>query len=247
MKRDRIAGLDVVLAGGSEGGPLAGSDAGGTAGPPMVVLLHGFGAPGEDLVPLQRVLAAPRETQFVFPAAPISLEMMPGLDSRAWWNIDMMGLQNAIARGELRDLSAQVPDGLDEARGAIDALLGELEKKFSPRALVLGGFSQGAMLAVDVALRTGRRFDALVVLSGTLLARDVWLPKMSALAGTSVFQSHGSHDPILPFALAEQLEKAFVAGGADVTFVPFRGAHEIPGPVVDRLGAFLDARLRTAP
>ena len=237
MKRDRIAGLDVVLAGGSEGGPT---------GSPIVVLLHGFGAPGEDLVALQRVLAVPRETQFVFPAAPIALAMMPGVDSRAWWNIDMLRLQNAIDRGELNDLSAQVPDGLDEAREKLDAMLGELEKKFSPRALVLGGFSQGAMLAVDVALRTGRRFDALVVLSGTLLARDVWLPKMSALAGTSIFQSHGSHDPILPFALAEQLEKAFVAGGADVTFVPFRGAHEIPGPVVDRLGAFLDRRRKVA-
>jgi len=226
MTRDRIAGLDVVLAGGE--------------GDAVVVLLHGFGAPGEDLVPLQRVMRVPRETRFVFPAAPISLEMMPGLDSRAWWDIDMIRLQAAMERGDLRDLSTEEPEGLDEARAQVDALLGEIEKKFSPRALVLGGFSQGAMLSCDVALRTSRRIDALVVLSGTLLARDHWTPKMPALSGKPIFQSHGTHDPILPFALAEELEKTFVAAGADVEWIPFRGVHEIPGPVVDRLGVFLD-------
>ena len=231
MKRERIAGLDVVSTGGTE------------PGGPLVVLLHGFGAPGDDLVPLHRVLRVPRETRFVFPAAPIALDMMPGLESRAWWNIDMLRLQTAIQRGDLRDLSTEVPEGLDEARAKIDALLGELEAT-RPRAVVLGGFSQGAMLSTDVALRTGRRVDALVVLSGTLLAQDTWVPKMTALAGKPIFQSHGTHDPILPLSLAEQLEKAFVAGGADVSFVRFRGAHEIPGPVVDQLGAFLDGVLR---
>ena len=232
MRRERIAGLDVVSTGGTE------------PGGPLVVLLHGFGAPGDDLVPLHRALRVPRETRFVFPAAPIALDMMPGLESRAWWNIDMLRLQNAIERGDLRDLSTAVPEGLDEARVKIDALLGELEASFQPRAIVLGGFSQGAMLSTDVALRTRRRVDALVVLSGTLVAQDTWAPKMSALAGKPIFQSHGTHDPILPLSLAEQLEKAFVAGGADVTFVPFRGAHEIPGPVVDELGKFLDGVLR---
>ena len=233
MTRDRIGGLDVVLAGGADGGPV-------------VVLMHGFGAPGEDLVPLQRAMRVPRETRFVFPAAPISLEMMPGLDSRAWWNIDMIRLQNAIERGDLRDLSTEEPEGLDEARANVEALLVEIEKKFSPRALLLGGFPQGAMLACDVALRTSCRIDALVVLSGTLLARDAWTPKMPALSGKPIFQSHGTHDPILPFELAEELEKTFVAAGADIEWVPFRGVHEIPGPVVDRLGAFLDRVLAKA-
>jgi phospholipase/carboxylesterase len=205
------------------------------------VLLHGFGAPGDDLVSLQRVMRVPRETRFVFPAGPIALDMMPG--ARAWWNIDMMRLQSAMERGDLRDLSTEEPEGMDEARAKIDALLGELEEKFAPRALVLGGFSQGAMLSCDVALRTERRLDGLVVLSGTLLAKDAWVPKMSRLANKPIFQSHGSNDPLLPFALAEELQHALATAGARTTWVPFRGGHEIPGPVVDRLGAFLDGVL----
>ncbi len=97
------------------------------------------------------------------------------------------------------------------------------------------------MLALDVALRAApsAKYDALVVLSGTLVAEPVWVPRMKALAGRPIFQSHGSSDPILPFALAERLHQALTSAGARVTFVPFRGAHEIPGPVLDRLSGFL--------
>jgi phospholipase/carboxylesterase len=239
MKRARIAGLDVVVAGGVDGSAAGGTDA------PLVVLLHGFGAPGDDLVPLWRVMRVPRETRFVFPAAPLDLPMMPG--ARAWWHIDMMELQGAIARGDVRDLSAEEPDGLTEARDKMRALLVGLVATYAPSKLVLGGFSQGSMLALDVALHaaegSGRKCDALVVLSGTLLAEKVWVPRMKTLAGVPIFQSHGSSDPILPFSLAERLHEELSSAGARVTFVPFRGAHEIPEPVLDKLGVFLSGVL----
>ena len=66
------------------------------------------------------------------------------------------------------------------------------------------------------------------------------MPKMTALRGKPIFQSHGTHDPILPYVLAERLKTELVAAGADVTFVPFRGAHEITPPVLDALVAFLE-------
>ena len=232
MKRARVAGLDVVLTGGTD------REGGGSG--PLVVLLHGFGAPGDDLVPLQRVMRLPRETRFAFPAAPIELDMMPGYDARAWWHIDMMRLQNAIERGDMRDLSTEVPEGLDEARGKMDAFLTQIRADLSPSTLVLGGFSQGSMLSMDVALRTSQSIDALVILSGTLLAQDTWVPKMTGLRGKPIFQSHGTHDPILPYALAERLKTELTTAGANVTFVPFRGQHEIPPPVLDALVAFLE-------
>jgi len=236
MRRARFGDLDVVLAGGTD------REGGGDG--PLVVLLHGFGAPGEDLVPLHRVLRVPRGTRFAFPAAPIELDMMPGLDSRAWWNIDMFRLQSAMERGELRDLSTEVPEGLDEARAKLDAALDAMRAELRPSALVVGGFSQGSMLAVDTALRFPDAFDAVVILSGTLLARDVWVPRMPTLAGKPVFQSHGSHDPILPLALATELQRELARAGAKVTFVPFRGGHEIPAPVLDALSTFFEAVLR---
>ena len=232
MKRARIADLDVILSGGAD------REGGGTG--PLVVLLHGFGAPGDDLVPLHRVMRVPRETRFAFPAAPLETHMMPGYDSRAWWHIDMLRLQDAIERGDMRDLSSEEPEGLDEAREKMDAFLTQIRKDLAPSKLVLGGFSQGSMLSMDLALRTSHAIDALVILSGTLLAQDIWVPKMTALRGKPIFQSHGTHDPILPYALAERLKTELVSAGADVTFVPFRGAHEIPPPVLESLVSFLE-------
>jgi phospholipase/carboxylesterase len=236
MKRERIAGLDVVLTGGTD------RDGGGSG--PLVALLHGYGAPGDDLVPLWRVLDVPHETRFAFPAAPLETRMMPGMDSRAWWHIDMMRIQQAIEHGELRDLSSEEPDGLTEARESLSNWLVEMTRKLSPSKLVLGGFSQGAMLSVDVALRTDIKVDALVVLSGTLLAEKVWVPRMKGLAKTPIFQSHGTSDPLLPYALAERLKTELTSAGADVTFVSFRGGHEIPPPALDGLSAFLGRVLR---
>ncbi len=232
MKKTRVAGLDVVLAGGTD------REGGGSG--PLVVLLHGFGAPGDDLVPLWRVMRVPSGTRFAFPAAPLETHMMPGMDSRAWWHIDMLRLQQAIERGDPRELSGEEPEGLTEAREKMDAFLTEIRAALSPSKLVLGGFSQGSMLTMDTCLRTSHAPDALVLLSSTLLAQDVWVPKMKALSGKPVFQSHGTRDPILPFALAERLRDELALAGARVTFVPFRGAHEIPGPVLEELCNFLD-------
>lgn len=230
MKRVTLGGLECVVTGGTD-------RAGGGAGP-AVVLLHGFGAPGDDLVSLHRVLDVPREVRFVFPAAPIALDMM-GVDSRAWWMIDMVRLQRAMETGELRDLTRDVPEGMAPARTLVTALLDEVDERMRPSHVVLGGFSQGAMLSTDVALRTTRPLAGLVLLSGTLLAESEWLPLMPARHGLPVLQSHGTADPLLPFGLAERLSAELRKAGLDATFLAFRGGHEIPPPVLEELGAFL--------
>jgi phospholipase/carboxylesterase len=190
------------------------------------------------------VLDVPAGTRFAFPAAPLETHMMPGADSRAWWHIDMMALQQALGSRDLSALTEREPDGLTEARATVDRLLGELESSLHPSKWILGGFSQGAMLSLDVALRTERKPAGLVVLSGSLIAEDVWLPRMKALAGVPVFQSHGTSDPILPYSIAERLQKELTAAGVNDTFVPFRGGHEIPPPVLDGLSRFLSGALR---
>ena len=120
MRRLTAAGLDVVVAGGED------REGGGDG--PLVVLCHGFGAPGEDLVPLFRQLSVPREVRFAFPAAPLDLGATLGpayRGGRAWWMIDPKSLEEA-QRGVRRDRSHVVPEGLVEARGMVTELLGEL-------------------------------------------------------------------------------------------------------------------------
>ncbi len=221
-----------------------GTDREGGGDGPVVVLLHGFGAPGTDLVPLWRELAVPAETRFVFPEAPLELEFEGGLelgDARAWWLIDMQKLEAAVLGGELRDLTRDVPEGMSDARALVSDMLDAVERELhvDGSRVVLGGFSQGAMLALDIALRTERKLAGLVLLSGTLLAEDEWLPLMPRRAGLPVLQSHGRMDPLLPFSIAEMLRDRLTTAGLAVRFVAFNGGHEISGSVLDELGRFV--------
>lgn len=236
MRVDKFGGLTIRLTGGSDG-------KGGGNGP-LVVLLHGFGAPGDDLVPLSEYLDAPAGTRFLFPEAPISIPMGFG-DSRAWWMIDMARIQADRAAGKIRDISNEIPRGLSEARERMTVLLDEMQKKLGadPKRTVLGGFSQGAMLSCDALLHSAQPYAGLVQLSGTLVAKQEWSPLLAKRKGLPVFQSHGTQDQILAYVMAERLRDEFAQAGTKIEWHPFRGGHEIPGPVLRQLGVFLTSAL----
>jgi phospholipase/carboxylesterase len=142
-----VGGLKVRLAGGMDG---SGSGKG-----PAVILVHGYGAPGDDLVVLAEVLGGPSGTRWIFPEGPLPLSMGYG-DSRAWWVIDMARLEADRAAGRVRDLSGEVPRGLPQARHAFETFLTALPQVLPVdyRQTVIGGFSQGAMLTCDIVMRT---------------------------------------------------------------------------------------------
>lgn len=209
-----------------------------------MILLHGYGAPGDDLVLLADVLKGPAGTRWIFPEGPLQLNMGYG-DARAWWLIDMARLEADRAAGRVRDLSAEVPRGLPQARQALNTFLTMLPKALSVdcQRTLIGGFSQGAMLACDLVMRTAFPFAGLIQLSGSLLAKQDWRPSVAKRAGLPVFQSHGTQDPILPYVMAERLRDEFTAAGLNVEWHKFHGGHEIPEPVLTRLNGFIAKRL----
>jgi phospholipase/carboxylesterase len=232
MREEQLGGLRTRVTGGTDG-------KGGGRGP-LVLLLHGFGAPGNDLVSLADVLDVPAGTRFIFPEGPLSLSFGPR-DARAWWLIDMARIATDQAAGRVRDLSQDVPKGLAPARKTMLAFLKEVEQKFSadPRKIVLGGFSQGAMLSCDLMLRTTQPYAGLIQLSGTLLVIQEWVPLLQKRKNLPVFQSHGMQDEILPYVGAERLRDTLTHAGFSVEWHSFRGGHEIPRAVLQRLGPFI--------
>lgn len=227
-----IGGLKTRLRGGTDGK--------GAGNGPVVILLHGFGAPGDDLVPLADVMDLPAGTRWFFPEAPLPLSMGYG-DPRAWWMIDMARIQADRAAGRVRDLSIEVPNGLALARERVRLFLKELPRHrvIDYKKTVIGGFSQGAMLTCDAVLHSDYPFAGLVQLSGNILAQPVWGPLMTKRSGLPVFQSHGRQDEILPYAGAERLRDALIKSGLAVEWNGFHGGHEIPQPVLRSLNAFL--------
>lgn len=232
MREEQLKSLRTRITGGTDG-------KGGGSGP-AVILLHGFGAPGYDLVPLADVLNVPAGTRFFFPEGPLSLSFGPR-DARAWWLIDMSRIEQDRAAGRTRDLSNEIPKGLGPAREQMLTFLQEIEQKFGidPHKTVLGGFSQGAMLSCDLMLRSTHAYTGLIQLSGTLLAKQEWLPLLQKRKTVPVFQSHGMQDEILPYAGAEGLRDTLTQAGLSVEWHSFRGGHEIPRPVLQRLGPFI--------
>ena len=170
------AGLQVEVFQASQTAPTA-----------AVILCHGFGAPGNDLVglgpELVRAVPALEDVRFYFPAAPLSLGDGGWGDSRAWWLIDMEAIQR-LARDEAaqREFRRVEPSGMAAARKTMLALVQDVATHtgLPMGKLTLGGFSQGAMIATDVALRLEEPPGALVVLSGTLVIEDVWRVKAKA-------------------------------------------------------------------
>jgi phospholipase/carboxylesterase len=232
MREEQLGGLRTRITGGTDG-------KGGGRGP-LIILLHGFGAPGDDLVSLADDLNVPAGTRFVFPEGPLSLSFGPSA-ARAWWLIDMARIAADQAAGRLRDLSQDIPKGLAPARETMLAFLKEVEHSFGadPRKTILGGFSQGAMLSCDVMLHSDRSYAGLVQLSGNVLAQPLWGPLMPKRKGLPVFQSHGMQDELLPYVGAERLRDTLTRAGLSVEWHSFRGGHEIPRSVLQRLGPFI--------
>lgn len=220
------------------------------SGPELVVLLcHGYGAPGTDLVGLAPELCAhaPRlvgRVTFVFPEAPLALEPSP-FGGRAWWHIDVERFQRAAVAGTMDALMREVPEGLPAARKALRATLDEVCRSLGVplSRVVLGGFSQGAMTATDLALRLEEAPAALAVLSGTLVCRDDWQRLLPQRRGLRVLQSHGTADPLLPYAVALELHALFASRGLDTELVSFPGGHGINEEVIARAARLLEQLL----
>jgi phospholipase/carboxylesterase len=163
----------------------------------------------------------------------------------AWWQIDLDRLLNAPTPELLARFRTACPQGMAEARGMLDQLLAEAGKEFGlkPSQFILGGFSQGSMLAIDAALRMHDGPAALCILSGALINESQWRELASNRPPLTVLQSHGRQDPILKFQQATALRDLLAGAGHAVEFVPFDGYHEIPPMVIHRLAALLESKL----
>lgn len=213
-----------------------------------VVLCHGYGAPGHDLAGIgpEWIRLLKRESprvRFVFPAAPHTLAELGMPDGRAWWQLNMARLQLLFETQQFDELHTEEPPGMVDSRDllceTITAVKSELQGDKTP--LVLGGFSQGAMLTMDVATCGDiAPPQALIQFSGTVVRENQWRGGLSRLENTTVYQSHGTADPILPFTSAQRLHEMFDGAGVENEFHEFNGPHTIDAESIKKTAALID-------
>ena len=205
-----------------------------------VVLLHGYGANNEDLASLAPILDREQKWNWIFPNGIQAVPMGGYMSARAWFPLRMAEIEAAAMRGETVDFTTVRPNGMKEAEERLTSLLEAL--RIEPADLVLGGFSQGAMMTVQLAINLNAKPKGLLLFSGSLINRNEWLEKLPNLAQVPVFQSHGRGDQILGFEYAERLHQLLVETGVPVEWAPFQGGHEIPLQVIQKATAFLQNR-----
>lgn len=202
----------------------------------VVVLCHGYGAPGNDLVGVVgewiHLLGESAESfRFVCPIAPNSLAELGMPDGRAWWPINMAQLMEHVQANRFDELHRKTPPGIDEAREQLAATINaaiETVQSDGEVSLAIGGFSQGAMLTMDTALRGDIPTpNVLIQFSGTVVCQDDWSAAMPKLKNTRVYQSHGTIDPVLPYSSATRLRDLIAASQVDAQFHDFEGPHTI--------------------
>jgi phospholipase/carboxylesterase len=199
----------------------------------LVVLLHGVGADGSDLIGLAPALAtALPQAAFIAPDAPEPCDMAPY--GHQWFS--------------LRDRRpAALLAGVQAGAPALDAFLdAELERhQLGPRQLALVGFSQGTMLALQVALRRAPPLAAVLGFSGALLGAEQLAQEVRAKP--PIFLVHGDADAVVPVAALHAAVAGLQAAGVPVQWSLRRGLpHAIDPASLAQGGAFLAAAFADA-
>lgn len=226
LERCRIAGLDTLKIEGDRDGL-------------SIVFFHGFGADAADLAPLARQIPTPPGTNWYFPDGPVKVPLGGFGEGRAWFPIQVAELEKLNTSRDGLDLSGVIPPGFAQARKAAMAFLTEVG--VSTDRLILGGFSQGAMLATELTMNFDSSPAGLAILSGTLVNANRWAEMATQHKGMRFFQSHGEQDYVLSFSMAKRLEEMLVNAGWQGNLMGFRGGHEIPLPVISRLVSYIQS------
>ena len=216
----------------------------------LVVMCHGFGAPGTDLVGvfediLQNLPEDAGKPAFLFPEGPIDLEDEGMYGARAWWRINMAKLMQLSATNSFDEMRDVTPEGIDEAREKLCGCIQACREKYSwPNLpIVLGGFSQGAMLTVDTALRGNvKPLVGLLVYSGALICESKWRTAASANPiSVPYVQSHGQVDQVLPIATGRWLNALLNDIGCVGQLAEFHGPHTISNEAIQNTAKLLSS------
>ena len=192
----------------------------------LVILLHGLGADGNDLIGLQQYWGRlVPEAVFVAPNAPFPCDMAP-------YGYQWFSVQDRTPAAMLAGVRAAAP--------VLDAYIDEeLQKRgLADSDAALVGFSQGTMMSLFVGLRRAKPLAGILGYSGRLIAPDLLASELRSRP--PVLLVHGTEDPLVPFESLAMAETALKDAGIVVETLACVGTpHAIDPEGLQRGGSFL--------
>ena len=192
----------------------------------LVILLHGLGADGNDLIGLApywaRLLPT---TEFLSPNAPFPCDMAP--HGYQWFSSQDRSLEAVLG-------------GVRAAAPILDAFIDEAlaQRGLTDSDLALVGFSQGTMMSLFVGLRRPWPAAGIVGFSGRLIAPELLTDELRSRP--RILLVHGTDDPLVPYSSLAAAETALKAAEVPVETVTCPGiGHSIDEEGLRRGGLFL--------
>jgi phospholipase/carboxylesterase len=176
---------------------------------PLVVVMHGRGADANDLADIAPMIDVPPGCRFVFPNAPRGFEAYPGMSFGFSW------------------FDGWPPQGktFAESRELVLRFLDEVVERYPTTKVVLVGFSQGGLMALDAGFRTKEPLAGIVCMSGALHEAD--LPDLRARRDQKVLLVHGSGDDVIPVLAARRARLVLGEHGIDPDYYEFPMGHNV--------------------
>ena len=201
----------------------------------LVILLHGLGADGNDLIGLAPYWARLLPTaEFVSPNAPFPCDMAP-------YGYQWFSSQDRSPAAVLASVRAAAP--------LLDAFIDDAlaQRALDDADLALVGFSQGTMMSLFVGLRRTKPVAGIVGFSGRLLGPELLASELRSRPPTLLV--HGTDDPLVPYESLAAAEVTLNGAGVPVDTLTCPGVgHSIDENGLRRGGAFLkDALYGTTP
>ncbi len=196
----------------------------------LVILLHGVGADGNDLIGLAPVLSQILpDAEFLAPNGPEPCDMAPV--GYQWFSLQDRSRENIEAG--VRAAAPLVDRFIDEACEA---------RQITPDRVALLGFSQGCMMSLFVGLRRKSPLAAILGYSGTLVAADTLADEIASRP--PVLLVHGEEDPVVPYQMLASSQAGLEAAGVDVQALSRPGlGHGIDEEGIRRGAALLHRTL----
>ena len=198
-----------------------------------VIWMHGLGADGNDFVPVVPELGLPKahSVRFVFPNAPsMPVTINGGHVMPAWYDITSVEIDKRADEA-----------GVRRSQSAISELIADQRAQgISAERIVLAGFSQGGVIALQTGLRHAEKLGGVMALSTYLACvESVGTEASPANRDIPIFMAHGSMDPVISIALAKLSKARLETHGYVIDWHEYGMPHSVCAEEIEAIGAFL--------
>lgn len=200
-----------------------------------IIIFHGYGSNAQNLSSLSR-LKLKTPCRWIVPNGLLKHEESYGIfDGYSWFPLykDKTG-----TRKEHKDSIYYLDKHCEQFLEFIESL------KLKSDKIILGGFSQGGVMALNLALRMKTPPLALIMMSSILFPEHILNNKKNILfKGGSFFQSHGKQDDVLLYSQSQKIYSFLKSLKWEGEFFSFEGGHDIPPEVLKKIQTYINKKI----